>query len=387
MRGRPSFHLFGIPVRVDPFFLVVIFVLGTSWLTAGPEFLVSWMLIASSSVLLHEMGHALAFRAFGIRPSIALVGLGGLTSGEGRIGPGRSIVVSLAGPLATLVLVGVPALVYQSANPRTTTLATAGTAHVILEQIVFVNVLWALLNLAPVLPLDGGQVVASLLELGFRERGRQIAVGLSIAIGGVLLVLGLTQQQFVLTFIGGLVVAMNAGQLFHREPDRPVSGIDEAHHVLVQGHPHLAERMLVESLQGRLDVEQRTRALELLAWTRLLTGDTFGAQQAMASLTGPQSQLLHGAMAMTSGRIDEGVALLTWAFVHEPPSATKLLAAIAVSRAGQTSRVAGELSLLGPAGQEALRVLGELLAYVGLVADAQQVSMIASRTGPAASGY
>jgi len=134
---------------------------------------------------------------------------------------------------------------------------------------------------------------------------------------------------------------------------------------------------LLETLGGRIDASERSQAIELLTWTRLLSGDAFGAQQALAADNGPHSQLLHGAMAIVNGRADEGLSILTWAFVNEPPTSAKLLAAIAVSRAGLTARFAQELLLVGPAGHDSLRVLAELLGYVGLHRDADEAARVA----------
>lgn len=389
VRSGPLFHLFGIPVRVDPFFGIVIVFLGLSYLELGPEFLASWMVIASSSVLLHELGHALAFKSFGVQPTIALVGLGGLTSGEGRITPVRHIVVSLAGPLATLVLIGLPALLYQSSLPH-----TPRSANPILEQVILANVWWALLNLLPVLPLDGGQVVASLLEIPFKQRGRQIAVGLSLAVGVGLIYLGWRERQIFFGFIGALVLMMNVGQLGGHRARVRYEQLDDAQQALINGRPRDAERMLVAALAGRADPATRVQAAELLAWSRLLSGDVWGAQHALSEAPGRHSQVLNGALTVAAGRADEGLAVITWGLVNEPAGPAKLLGAIAMSRAGLIDRLANELALLGPQGLATLRVVRELLAYVGLTDDAQRVWNVESRgpghghgpaAGPAAS--
>jgi len=172
MATRPAFTVAGIPVTIHPAFFAVILVLGLVYL-ATPVYLFTWVAIATVSILLHEFGHAIAFRIFGLRPSVSLVGFGGLTSAEGPDGstddftPVRHIIVSLAGPLSALILLGLPALLIAEANgfdPWTSLgmRRSLDPAEIILGQIVYINVGWSLLNLLPVLPLDGGRAMAAL---------------------------------------------------------------------------------------------------------------------------------------------------------------------------------------------------------------------------------
>src|SRR5690242_11950248 len=131
--AKPHFRLFGIPVRVEVFFLVILAFFGYGYgyqsdLEFHPEYVVSFVVIGAVSILIHELGHALAFKYFGVQPSISLNGMGGVTSGSGDLSPGKSILITLAGPLPPLLLIGLPAwLVWSS----------PGHANdVVLEQIV-----------------------------------------------------------------------------------------------------------------------------------------------------------------------------------------------------------------------------------------------------------
>jgi hypothetical protein len=71
--------IFGIPVKVDPFFLLVVGFLGYGRIEQ-PVFLVEWIVVVLFSILIHELGHAFTVRAFGLSPKIELYGMGGLTS-------------------------------------------------------------------------------------------------------------------------------------------------------------------------------------------------------------------------------------------------------------------------------------------------------------------
>src|SRR5450755_4606674 len=96
---KPHFTLFGIPVWVRGSFFVVTVMLGATTGT-NIQSLLLWTAIVFFSVMAHELGHAFMGRAFGLAPSIQLVGMGGLTSWVGgrNVGPGRSLLISLAGP-------------------------------------------------------------------------------------------------------------------------------------------------------------------------------------------------------------------------------------------------------------------------------------------------
>ncbi len=70
--------------------------------------IIVWVVAVFVSVLVHEMGHALAMRALGVQPWITLYGMGGLTSHQGgQFQPLTQILVSLAGPVAGFALAAI----------------------------------------------------------------------------------------------------------------------------------------------------------------------------------------------------------------------------------------------------------------------------------------
>src|SRR5215470_860576 len=99
--------IFGIPVKVQPFFLLVVGFLGYSR-DLPFEFLVEWIIVVFISILAHELGHALTVRAFGLSPQILIYGFGGLTSwtDEKDVSPIKRIAISLAGPFAGFLFYG-----------------------------------------------------------------------------------------------------------------------------------------------------------------------------------------------------------------------------------------------------------------------------------------
>ena len=75
-QGTWHFHFFGIPVRVQPWFWIILFMMGATGETA-PALI--WVGVCFVSILLHEVGHVLAFRLFGERAEVLLYSFGGLS--------------------------------------------------------------------------------------------------------------------------------------------------------------------------------------------------------------------------------------------------------------------------------------------------------------------
>src|SRR5512141_1534400 len=115
-----NFRIAGIPVRVHPLFWVISFLFGFSANNILYSFI--WVAAIFLSILVHELGHAFAFRRYGLRSSIVLHFAGGLTVPESvswgsswaniALGPREEIFISLAGPFsgflfAALVIGGV----------------------------------------------------------------------------------------------------------------------------------------------------------------------------------------------------------------------------------------------------------------------------------------
>ena len=178
-----EFRLFRIPIRIHLWFWLMALWLWTLNSEEGWAGLVIWVLVVFQGILMHELGHALVGRAFGRQPRIELIALGGLTWWEQRepMSPGRSLVVSAAGP-AVGIFIGSLALVLMDVLR----VPDPSLARYAFHSLIFVNLGWGFLNLMPVLPLDGGNIVASLMELVAPTRGRLLACYVSFAVIGLL---------------------------------------------------------------------------------------------------------------------------------------------------------------------------------------------------------
>jgi stage IV sporulation protein FB len=240
-----NFQVLGFPVRVHPFFWLVTLLLGFSGRSEGIG-LVIWFFAVFVSVLIHELGHALMIRRFGRDAYIVLYAMGGLAI-EGRprsyseFGspwnfssytdfnprprlPQEQILISAAGPAIQLLLAAlVVGLV----------LATGGLIHVqflpipfpvpelggamagnvnlewLVEDLLYINIFWALVNLLPVLPLDGGQIALQFLVQHDPWVGMQRALWLSVITGGAMAVFSLVvlHQMFTMLLFASLAVS------------------------------------------------------------------------------------------------------------------------------------------------------------------------------------
>lgn len=177
------FSLFGIPVEVQPFFWISLVLLGASsdMDSANAIFKILLFVIAGFiSVLIHELGHALTAKAFRANASITLQAFGGYASYSGaRMSRPRSFLITAAGPaiqiaLGVIILLGILFIPNLSDH-----------GHYFLRMLTVISFFWAVLNLLPILPLDGGQMLNAVLG---PKRIKitlwvSIVVSISVAIG------------------------------------------------------------------------------------------------------------------------------------------------------------------------------------------------------------
>jgi Zn-dependent protease len=176
-----SFRLFGFPVRIHPLFWLVTLLMGNSALQEPDNPLLTlaiWVGVVFVSILVHELGHGFAYRWYGADGRLWLYWFGGLAVSSNRPArPWPSIVISLAGPAAGFLLAG---FVYGS-NLAANWRDNNPHAHELYWQMMWVNIAWGVVNLLPVLPLDGGQACREVCRL-FRLR-RADATALKISTG------------------------------------------------------------------------------------------------------------------------------------------------------------------------------------------------------------
>lgn len=187
------FRLLGIPARIHPAFWLVALLSGP--IGMEPRLALFAMAITLASLVAHELGHALVHRRFCGRPGIVLYWLGGQTSGAVEDPSSLAqVLISLAGPAVNLFVfvAAMGCLAAAGCQPRFSlgidffTPFQPETTSFAVAYLLYVNLWWALINLLPVYPLDGGRVLRELLLLVTKpERAIIASLGLSVGVAGV----------------------------------------------------------------------------------------------------------------------------------------------------------------------------------------------------------
>lgn len=217
-----QFFFLGFHVRVAWLFWVVMAAIGYEWAqsidtiysrsqleTPGPmPLLAIWVGVGFVSILLHELGHSLAMKYYGISSYIVLYHFGGLAIPDRTYGAWRgsrrhnaylqNIVISAAGPGIQIVLgliifavatffgcdggVVTEFLEWWKVPLPATTWHSNAAVEALIDAGIQVNILWALFNLLPVLPLDGGNITRNIIAWNRRTSGDYEASVISIVV-------------------------------------------------------------------------------------------------------------------------------------------------------------------------------------------------------------
>lgn len=181
-----------IPITVQPLFWLFAALIGylNSQTLIGT---LIWIAVIFISILIHECGHALTGLAFRQKVHIQIAFFGGVTTREGdKLSLGKEFLIVLAGPIAGLVLCGLAYIVLPYAH------AIPSLAYG-LKAAVQVNLIWTVLNLVPVLPLDGGKLFGIILEALFGFKGFKFSIYTSVVLG---LLLALSAFLYGYLFVG-----------------------------------------------------------------------------------------------------------------------------------------------------------------------------------------
>jgi stage IV sporulation protein FB len=172
----------GIPIAIRPGFWILAAVIGFLYSHNFIGTLI-WMVIIFVSVLFHEFGHALTAKFFKRNPRIELMFLGGVTYHDGQsLSLGRQFFITLNGPLFGFILFGIAYFLLKIPALQSGLL---GASLAIMRMI---NLFWTVINLLPVMPLDGGQLLRIGMEAVFKEKGfkytqiASLAISLALAI-------------------------------------------------------------------------------------------------------------------------------------------------------------------------------------------------------------
>jgi len=207
-----EFSIFRIPVRVMPWFWITMgllaYLINSEDTKDMPVFIINvllFLILAFVSILLHELGHALTGRRFTrAMPEIVLESFGGFARFQGAVfTKWQNIIMVAAGPMMNFILAGVFFLISLFVLPYIVT----DEKGVLIAQFVYlgvvINIFWGLFNLIPVYPMDGGQIMHSLI------RNQKKAHQISLIVAIIMIPLSLSTGHLFACFIFGMMAMQN----------------------------------------------------------------------------------------------------------------------------------------------------------------------------------
>ncbi|MCW5981179.1 MAG: site-2 protease family protein [Bryobacteraceae bacterium] len=207
-----AFRVFGVPVRFHFTFVLLLIFLIVVGLEGSQSALADVLFVSGLfvSVLLHELGHAVVARRYGVRTiEIVMFPIGGIARFEKAPKARHELWIASAGPL---VNIAIAAVVFVSLG-LTSGLKLEGIATLtdpkdsnLLERLALGNLILAAFNLLPAFPMDGGRILRSLLAIWKpEEEATQIAARAGRMLAILMGLYGLISMHFLLVFIAFFV--------------------------------------------------------------------------------------------------------------------------------------------------------------------------------------
>ena len=216
-----NFVVAGVPVRVSPWFWAITVIMAVQGQDKSPATVLIWVSAVFVSILVHELGHVLAFRYYGTNGHVVLYSFGGLAIPNSNAARDRwaQTVISFAGPAAGFLLGAlVLAILTAWGKPwEFDARAPVGEWFTVFAfdpinvarlaiAMLYINIFWGLVNLLPIYPLDGGKIAqAHLTYVNPRDGLRQsLMLSMAAAIGMAVFGLIKLESTFAAFFFGYL---------------------------------------------------------------------------------------------------------------------------------------------------------------------------------------
>src|SRR5262245_23403686 len=233
IRPRKRESLVFQSLRLGKFFGIDLYVHGTFWLlpllvlfsgvmggdplsAIGGE--IAFIFAIFGCVVLHEVGHALAARAYGIGTrDITLYPVGGVASLERMPEkPGREIAIALAGPAVNVVIAAAlfAGLVGSALLNPLAAASGPDAFNAFAVKLMWANAILAAFNMLPAFPMDGGRVLRAVLAIGMpRDKATAAAVSVGSVIAAAFFVFGLYAGHFGLVAVAIVVYLLGQAEL------------------------------------------------------------------------------------------------------------------------------------------------------------------------------
>lgn len=245
-----------------------------------------WVVIIFVSVLFHELGHALTALVFKENPRIELVALGGMTYHNAqKLSFWKQFLIVLDGPIFGFIIVILSSLLLQVPA------LSQGMWGSILTLTRAVNFFWTIVNLLPVIPLDGGQMLRIVMEKIFGHKGFKYTILTSLVVSILISLFFFLTHAFL---IGGLffLLAFQSFDTFRRtrhlsENDRDTSlreKLEKLEEMIQMGKKeqalNLSEEIRAKAKSGMI----YELATQYLAFLKYEKGDSKNAYELLRSI-------------------------------------------------------------------------------------------------------
>jgi Zn-dependent protease len=200
--GRIADH----EIRIDPMAFGIL-ALYAFFQIQPPGIAIAFILAAFFSILIHELGHAFAIGRLLHEGSEVTIGFGGVTRSFGARTARQQFLISIAGPFAGVALGvaawGVAGVQNLWFGPLPWDVYRDSPPTFFLFFTIWMSAAWGILNLLPVVPLDGGQALRALLiDRGMhRGRARRFTRRLSMVVAAAAAIYFLQADELVGTLV------------------------------------------------------------------------------------------------------------------------------------------------------------------------------------------
>lgn len=338
-----------IPIQIYPIFAIVVLaisLINSNFQTVGT---LMWIGVICFSLIVHEMGHALTAVACGQRASIDLVAFGGVTRRYGRsLQSWQEFLIVLNGPLAGLLLCLLSYWILISFGRSLPT-----HMQELLAISYYANLFWTIVNLLPVQPLDGGQLLRITLEGIFGLKGLKVALFLSFIISLALSIFFFI-AQFLLAGAFFLLFTFEGYRLWKSSLPMTKQDNDRALQQFFKSAEKDFHKGQLSYAQQKLSIVRKqagegvlyTFATLLLAQILHAQGHDDEAYALLLSMKGKlplEMQLLFQQLAYGQKQWEEAINMGNSAYQHQPTYQVAMLNAFCHGQLGQARPAVGWL--------------------------------------------
>ncbi len=264
MKSWKITEIAGIGVYIHWTFLILPLLIAGSALSSGSGVAaaveaVVFVLAIFGCVLLHELGHALMARQFGIgTQSITLLPIGGVANLDRMPRrPLHELAVALAGPAVNVVIAGVLIVVLMATGTFTGMFHAAAISNSFLFRLLLANVGLVVFNMLPAFPMDGGRVLRALLAMFMPyAKATHAAAVVGQVMAALFVVVGIAYQQWMLLFIAAFVFLAGRAEAQMVRAKASIQGWSVGDAMRRQFHMVPADSTLAEAAQSVLFAPQ-----------------------------------------------------------------------------------------------------------------------------------